>query len=132
MGRVILNGPQNRVRETAMARGMSAAIADKHTTFYISRFAPYWLLDAGVRFSSYNAPVGRFASLRPGEYIDVPGGSLEVVERTLFHAEALPDGWDSRDTIFEAEGQKTFTIASLLRLLSEREDRKSTRLNSSH
>ena len=121
IGREMLNGHQILAREPAIARVIAADEADKHTTFYISRFAPSGLLDAGVRFASYNAPVGRLASLRPGGYIDVPGGSLEVVERTLFHAEALPGGWDSRDTIFEAGGQKTLTIASLLRLLSERD-----------
>lgn len=121
IGREMLNGHQILSREPAIARVIAADESDKLTTFYISRFAPSGLLDAGVRFASYNAPVGRLASLRPGGYIDVPGGSLEVVERTLFHAESLPDGWDSRDTIFEADGQKTITVASLLRLLSERD-----------
>lgn len=121
IGREILNGHQILSREPAIARVIAADESDNITTFYISRFAPSGLRDSKVRFASYNAPVGRLASLRPGGYIEVPGGSLEVLERTVFHAEALPVGWDSLDTIFEADGQKTVTVTSLLRLLSERD-----------
>ncbi|MDG6746437.1 hypothetical protein QCF01_18780, partial [Staphylococcus aureus] len=94
IGREILNGHQILSREPAIARVIAADESDNITTFYISRFAPSGLRDSKVRFASYNAPVGRLASLRPGGYIEVPGGSLEVLERTVFHAEALPVGWD--------------------------------------
>ena len=119
IGREILNGHQILAREPAIARVVAVDESDRRSTFYISRFAPAGLSETGLRFASYNGRIGRLASLRPGGYIDIPGGSLEVVERTLFRAEALANGWDSRDTVFEAEGQKTLTIASLVRLLSD-------------
>ena len=119
IGREMLNGHQILAREPAIARVVAIDENDVQTTYYISRFAPSGMANTGLRFASYNARIGRLASLRPGGYIDVPGGSLEVVDRTIFHPESLPEGWDSRDTVFEAGGQKTVTVASLLRLLSE-------------
>lgn len=119
IGREMLDGHQILAREPAIARVVAIDENDVQTTYYISRFAPSGLGSDGLKFASYNARIGRLASLRPGGYIDVPGGSLEVVDRALFHAEPLPDGWDSRNTVFEADGRRTVTVASLLRLLAE-------------
>jgi len=70
--------------------------------------------------ASYRAPVGRLASLAIGAEFTLPNGTVvEVLERAQLRPNALADGWDSRDTVVEAEHFGPFTIESLRALLTE-------------
>ena len=70
--------------------------------------------------ASYRAPVGRLASLAIGAEFTLPNGTVvEVLERAQLRPNALADGWDSRDTVVEAEDFGPFTIESLRALLTE-------------
>ncbi|HCL8118312.1 TPA: ATP-binding domain-containing protein [Escherichia coli] len=70
--------------------------------------------------ASYRAPVGRLASLAIGTEFTLPNGTVvEVLERAQLRPNALAGGWDSRDTVVEAEHFGPFTIESLRALLTE-------------
>ncbi|HDS9359367.1 TPA: ATP-binding domain-containing protein [Enterobacter chengduensis] len=70
--------------------------------------------------ASYRAPVGRLASLAIGAEFTLPNGTVvEVLERAQLRPNALAGGWDSRDTVVEAEHFGPFTIESLRALLTE-------------
>lgn len=104
-------------REPAIAR---IVVADEHgeeRTYYICRATPV----AGFpNLASYRAPVGRLASLRIGDEFVFPDGSVvEVRERAELFPVKLAEGWDSRNTVVEAEHLGTLTIESLRALLRE-------------
>ncbi|MFU7548123.1 DNA helicase UvrD, partial [Pseudomonas paraeruginosa] len=68
----------------------------------------------------YRAPVGRLASLSVGTEFTLPNGDIvEVLERAQLRPSALANGWDSRNTVVEAEHFGPLTIESLRALLTE-------------
>lgn len=123
IGREIMDGHALLAREPAIARVVAADENDQKHVFYISRAAPNGRTTSRYRFASYRAPMGRLASLPPGGFIELPVDgkpkSFEVIDRALFRPEELDDGWDSHNTVFEGDGARTITVASLRRLLDD-------------
>ncbi|MGV6475866.1 ATP-binding domain-containing protein [Azotobacter vinelandii] len=105
------------VAEPAIARVVVVDEDGEEKTYYICRTTPVL---GFPNLASYRAPVGRLASLAIGAEFTLPNGTVvEVLERAQLRPNALADGWDSRDTIVEAEHFGPFTIESLRALLTE-------------
>lgn len=108
---------QALVAEPAIARVVVADEEGEEKTYYICRTMP---VSGFPNLASYRAPVGRLASLAIGSEFTLPNGTVvEVLERAQLRPNALADGWDSRDTVVEAEHFGPFTIESLRALLTE-------------
>lgn len=104
-------------REPAIARVVVADEEGDERTYYICRTTP---VSGFPNLASYRAPVGRLASLAIGTEFTLPNGNVvEVLERAQLRPAALADGWDSRDTVVEAEHFGPLTIESLRALLTE-------------
>jgi hypothetical protein len=104
-------------REPAIARIVVADEEGEERTYYICRTTP---VSGFPNLASYRAPLGRLASLSVGAEFTLPNGEVvEVLERAQLRPVALADGWDSRDTVVEAEHFGPFTIESLRALLTE-------------
>lgn len=103
--------------EPAIARVVVVDEAGEERTYYICRTTP---VSGFQNLASYRAPVGRLASLAIGAEFTLPNGTVvEVLERAQLRPAALADGWDSRDTVVEAEHFGPLTIESLRALLTE-------------
>jgi len=103
--------------EPAIARVVVVDEERKARTYYICRTTP---VSGFQNLASYRAPVGRLASLAIGAEFTLPNGAIvEVFERAQLRPATLADGWDSRDTLVEAEHFGPFTIESLRALLTE-------------
>lgn len=116
-------GQENResyqvlVAEPAIARVVVVDEEGEEKTYYICRTTP---VSGFPNLASYRAPVGRLASLAIGTEFTLPNGTVvEVLERAQLRPNALAGGWDSRDTVVEAEHFGPFTIESLRALLTE-------------
>lgn len=103
--------------EPAIARVVVVDDEGEESTYYICRSTPV----SGIpNLASYRAPVGRLASLAIGAEFTLPDGTVvEVLERAQLRPTALADGWDSRDTVVEAEHFGPLTVESLRALLTE-------------
>lgn len=105
------------VAEPAIARVVVVDEEGEEKTYYICRTTP---VSGFPYLASYRAPVGRLASLAIGAEFTLPNGTVvEVLERAQLRPNALADGWDSRDTVIEAENFGPFTIESLRALLTQ-------------
>lgn len=103
--------------EPAIARVVVADEKGEERTYYICRTTP---ITGFPNLASYRAPVGRLASLSVGAEFTLPNGDIvEVLERAQLRPSALADGWDSRNTVVEAEHFGPLTIDSLRALLTE-------------
>lgn len=103
--------------EPAIARVVVVDEAGEERTYYICRTTP---VSGFQNLASYRAPVGRLASLAIGTEFTLPNGNVvEVLERAQLRPAALANGWDSRDTVVEAEHFGPLTIESLRALLTE-------------
>lgn len=103
--------------EPAIARVVVVDEEGEERTYYICRTTP---VSGFQNLASYRAPVGRLASLAIGAEFTLPNGTVvEVLERAQLRPTALADGWDSRDTVVEAEHFGPLTIESLRALLTE-------------
>lgn len=103
--------------EPAIARVVVVDEEGEERTYYICRTTP---VSGFQNLASYRAPVGRLASLGIGAEFTLPNGTVvEVLERAQLRPAALADGWDSRDTVVEAEHFGPLTIESLRALLTE-------------
>lgn len=103
--------------EPAIARVVVVDEDGEERTYYICRTTP---VSGFQNLASYRAPVGRLASLAIGAEFTLPNGTVvEVLERAQLRPTALADGWDSRDTVVEAEHFGPLTIESLRALLTE-------------
>ncbi len=103
--------------EPAIARVVVVDEEGEERTYYICRTSP---VSGFPNLASYRAPVGRLASLAIGAEFTLPNGAVvEVLERAQLRPTALADGWDSRDTVVEAEHFGPLTIESLRALLTE-------------
>lgn len=103
--------------EPAIVRVVVVDEEGEERTYYICRTTP---VSGFQNLASYRAPVGRLASLAIGAEFTLPNGTVvEVLERAQLRPAALADGWDSRDTVVEAEHFGPLTIESLRALLTE-------------
>lgn len=111
-----MESSQVLAREPAVARVVVLDEQGKQRTYYICRATP--VNGAPGLLASYNAPVGRLASLPVGDALTLPNGDVvEVIERTRLRPSKLADGWDSRDSVFEGEALGPITIESFRGLL---------------
>lgn len=110
-----LESYQILAREPAIARVAVLDEDGRQRVYYICRTTPI----TGVsNLASYRAPVGRLASLPVGSEFSLPNGDVvEVIERAQLRPSHLAEGWDSHDTIIEADDLGPFTIESLRSLL---------------
>lgn len=119
ISRAIRESYQVLATEPAIARVVVIDEKGEKTTYYICRTAPVSGL-TNLILASYRAPVGRLASLEIDEDFTLPNGTVvKVLERAQLRPNELADGWDSRDTVVEAEDFGPFTIVSLRALLTE-------------
>ncbi|WP_223494908.1 ATP-binding domain-containing protein [Stenotrophomonas indicatrix] len=103
--------------EPAIARVVVIDEGGEQKIYYICRTTP---VSGFPNLASYRAPVGRLASLAIGTEFTLPNGAVvEVLERAQLRPNALADGWDSRNTVVEAEDFGPITIESLRTLLTE-------------
>lgn len=103
--------------EPAIARVVVVDEEGEERIYYICRTSP---VSGFPNLASYRAPVGRLASLAIGSEFTLPNGTVvEVLERTQLRPTAHAGGWDSRDTVVEAEHFGPLTIESLRALLTE-------------
>ncbi|HDX9154503.1 TPA: ATP-binding domain-containing protein [Klebsiella oxytoca] len=108
---------QTLASEPAIARVVAEDDTGNRQTFYICRAIP---LTGFINHTSYRTEKGRLASLPVGAELELKDGSyLTVIERAHLRPNALVGGWDSRDTVVEAEHFGPFTIESLRALLTE-------------
>ncbi len=104
-------------REPAIARVVVEDEDGERQIYYFCR-GDQGMANLGV--ISYRAPIGRLASLPVGEEFRRPDGrELYVLERSQLRPAAQADGWDSLDTMLEAEHFGPLTIESLRALLTE-------------
>ena len=110
--------------EPAIARVVVVDEEGEERTYYICRTMP---VSGFSNLASYRAPVGRLASLAIGAECTLPNSTVvKVLERAQLKPVALADGWDSRDTVVEAEHFGPLTIESLRALLTEVADEEVT------
>jgi DNA polymerase III delta prime subunit len=103
--------------EPAIARVVVADEEAEERVYYICRTAP---VSGFPNLASYRAPIGRLASLAVGAEFTLPNGTVvEVLERAQLRPTAKADGWDSRDTVVEAQHFGPITIESLRALLTQ-------------
>ncbi|MBU1221545.1 ATP-binding domain-containing protein [Myxococcota bacterium] len=88
--------------------------------YYISRTSPEKVSGVNATFASYRAPIGRLASVPPGEDVKLNIGgrlvSFEIVERVQYFPR-FKDSWDSINSVVEDDIAGPLTIESLRRLL---------------
>lgn len=115
---------QRLSNEPAIARVVVVDEDGKEKTYYICRTTP---VSGLPNLASYRAPVGRLASLAVGAEFKLPNGKVvEILERAKLRPAVRADGWDSLDTVLEAEQFGPVTIESLRALLSETEGEETT------
>ena len=103
--------------EPAIARVVVADEEAEERVYYICRTAP---VSGFPNLASYRAPIGRLASLAVGAEFTLPNGTVvEVLERAQLRPTAKADGWDSRDTVVEAQHFGPITIESMRALLTQ-------------
>jgi hypothetical protein len=117
IGRANIDGYCILAEEPAIARVTVLDETSASRTYYICRAAP---LTEVPNLASYRSPVGRLASLPLGGELRLPNGEVVVVqERVQLRPVSSSEGWDSRDTVLEAEDLGPMTIESLRALLRE-------------
>ncbi|RME55736.1 DNA helicase UvrD [Candidatus Parcubacteria bacterium] len=110
--------------EPAIARVVVMDDKCEERTYYICRTTP---VSGFQNLASYLTPVGRLASLEIGSEFRLPNGTVvEVLERTRLRPIEQEDGWDSRNTVIEAEHFGPLSIESLRALLTETEGKEVT------
>lgn len=101
--------------EPAIARVTVANENGEQRTYYVCR-AEQGMVN--LNLVSYMTPVGRLASLPPGENLLLPNGTtVEVLERAQLRPMSTNDGWDSIDSVIEGSSYGPLTIKSFRVLL---------------
>jgi hypothetical protein len=118
-----LGSISNANREAAQALANEPAIArvtveddsGKVRNIYICRAAP---ISGFQNLASYRAPVGRLAAMPILSRVTLPGGQIfTVTSKVRLRPTELPEGWESKDTIFESDSGAPVTVESLRGLL---------------
>lgn len=118
----IQGGYKALLREPAISRVIAVDEDGKEELVYISRGAPV-PLGNGRKLASYSAPLGRLASLSIGDEatINIDGRKrvFELLEKVTYKPTSTPDGWDSRDSVFQSDEYDVATVESLRALLRD-------------
>lgn len=111
------DGYRELVDEPAIARVVAIDDDGEKRTYYISRNTTV----TGIpNLASYRSPVGRMAALGVGaEFTLLDGTVVEILEKARLQPRELHDGWDSRDTVVEAQHFGPLTIESFRALLTK-------------
>ena len=113
-------GYEALLREPAISRVIAVDEDGEEELVYISRGAQVPLSD-GKKLASYRAPLGRLASLSIGDEatINIQGKNriFELLEKVTFRPTRTSEGWDSRDSVFQADDYGVATVESLRALL---------------
>lgn len=109
-------GYSQLTREPAIARLILEDENANQKTVYVARKYQVPLGDHGL-LASYNAPMGRLASLPIGDAAEVNGVEYTVVEACKLYPALLESGWDSKDSKFDHEELGQQSISSLRALL---------------
>ena len=109
-------GYSQLTREPAIARLILEDENANQKTVYVARKYQVPLGDQGL-LASYNAPMGRLASLPIGDAAEVNGVEYTVVEACKLYPALLESGWDSKDSKFDHEELGQQSISSLRALL---------------
>ena len=73
----------------------------------------------GLAVASYNSPVGRLASIEPGDFFVLPNDEkIEVINTARLRTRIEEEKWDSINTVFDNE-QGPITIKSLRSVLEQ-------------
>jgi len=119
--KINLDGLGVLTREPIIARVLTRNEDDEEKVYFISRGTPGKVDDSDAMFASYRAPIGRLASVPPGEEISLNVGGkkqyFEIVERTQYYPKNTDGQWDSINSIIEDEDSDVLTIESLRKLL---------------
>ena len=109
---------QALAREPAIARVVITDGNGCQQTYYITRSGSH---SDFPNLASYYSPIGRLASKPLGEefYFKVEGTYVEIRERAKLRPVEHADGWDSRNTVIEADSFGVITIESLRAWLRE-------------
>ncbi|WP_303292285.1 ATP-binding domain-containing protein [Marinobacter sp. SS5-14b] len=109
-------GYSQLTREPAIARLILEDENANQKTVYVARKYQVPLGDHGL-LASYNAPMGRLASLPIGDAAEVNGVEYTVIEACKLYPALLESGWDSKDSKFDHEELGQQSISSLRALL---------------
>lgn len=102
--------------EPAIARVTVADKRGRQSIYYICR-AEQGIVN--INLVSYRTPIGRLASLPPGDELLLPNGTtVEVLERAHLRPKSTKDGWDSIDSVIEGDDYGPLTIKSFRILLA--------------
>lgn len=110
------DGYEQLIREPAVARLVIENEDRQRKTVYVSRKASVSLQPPLV-LASYQAPMGRLASLPVGDSTIVMDRTWTVIESTKLQPAKSGGEWDSKDNRFDHESWGQQTIASLRALL---------------
>ena len=104
--------------EPSLARVNVSMGNGDQATYYICRHAAPTGMRLNAKIASRNAPVGRIASLEPGDEFVLPNGTeLEVINVTHLKPAKGVGKWDSRRNIFASLDSDPITIDSFRQLL---------------
>ncbi len=108
------------IKEPIIARVSVETEEGKKADYYISRSNPLASNDLQVKVASYKAPMGRLASVPPGDEVEIRTGTgakyFTVLERTRYQPK-FEKQWDSINSLIEKEGHRLLTIESFRRFL---------------
>jgi len=114
--RINLDGYRSLIKEPVIARIVVLTEDDEEKIYYISRTSPAPIDNMNVSFASYRSPIGRIASIPPGEdiglYLRGKKTYVEIIERTQFHPQ-FKEEWDSTNNLIENVENDFITIDSL-------------------
>lgn len=115
---------QQLEKEPAIARVVVVDPSGTKSTYFISRLAPVDVPGNTAKLAGYRSPVGRLASLPVGGEIEISIGgvtvNLSVLERAVLHPTMTVGGWDSENSLLEAD-DGSWTIGSFRALLRDGE-----------
>ncbi|WBU43001.1 ATP-binding domain-containing protein [Marinobacter alkaliphilus] len=110
------DGYYRLTREPAIARILLEDDKGEQKTVYVARKYQVSLGERG-NLASYNAPMGRLASLPVGDSASVNGTEYTVLETCQLHPSQVAGEWDSKDSRFDHEDLGQQSISSLRALL---------------
>ena len=109
-------------REPVIARIIVLTENDEEKIYYISRTSPAPVDTVKAIFASYRSPVGRLASIPPGDDVSLTIAGkqtyFEVIERTQYHPK-FKEEWDSVNNLVENHESGFITVESFREFLGE-------------
>ena len=109
-------------REPVIARIIVLTEDGDEKIYYISRTSPATVGNVKAIFASYRSPVGRLASIPPGDDVSLTIGGkqtyFEIIERTQYHPQ-FEEQWDSVNNLVENHESGFITVDSFRDFLDE-------------